>query len=85
MVNDENQRAYFIELKGSDIIRATQQIDKTVDAIIHNFPEYKIFRRIVYRTGSHAIQSKEVINWKKKHGVNYAKIESRQMDDVISE
>lgn len=45
---DKNEsRAYFIELKGSDLIKAIEQIESTIPQIKGDIPEYKINARIV--------------------------------------
>lgn len=48
LVLDKNERiAYFIELKGSDLIKAIKQIESTIPKIKGDIPEYKINARIV--------------------------------------
>ena len=45
---DKNEsRAYFIELKGSDLIKAIEQSESTIPKIKRDIPEYKINARIV--------------------------------------
>ena len=45
--NKEKQGAYFIELKGSDLIKAIEQIESTIPQIKGDIAEYKINARIV--------------------------------------
>ena len=47
LLNCEKKRAYFIELKGSDIIRAIQQIDRSIDQLKGDLSGFAFFARIV--------------------------------------
>lgn len=68
ILNDTDRHAYYIELKGSDIPHAIEQIEATIQMISPSIPDYqKTYRRIVYKTGTHKIQESSVIKWKKKH------------------
>lgn len=68
LLNDETQTSYYIELKGSDLIKAIDQIDTTIGLIAPSIPKYKVQRRIIYRTGTHKIQTRPVLDWKQKYG-----------------
>ena len=82
LLNDDLNTSYYIELKGSDLSKAIEQIESTISMISPSIPEYKIFRRIVYRTGSHKIRESKVILWKKKYGTT-AKISERTLEESI--
>lgn len=82
LLNDTATRSYYIELKGSDLPKAIAQIENTIKLISPSVREYEIFRRIVYRTGSHKIQESAVLKWKAKHGKSVL-IQSRQIQEVI--
>lgn len=83
LLNDTVKTSYYIELKGSDIPKATQQIDSTVALLSPSLPGYKIFRRIVYRSGTHGIYESSVEKWKRDNRGTY-KIERTQIDERIS-
>lgn len=83
LLNDDRKRAYYIELKGSDIRKAMQQIDVSVAMLQPDHPGYTVYRRIVYCSGSHEVQSSEVLRWKAKHGPKLVKIKSRRMEEDI--
>lgn len=53
LLNDDRHTSYYIELKGSDLPKAIEQLEHTISMISPSIPDYKVFRRIVYRTGSH--------------------------------
>lgn len=67
LLNDTAKESYYIELKGSDIPKATQQIDSTVDMVCSSLRGYKIFRRIVYQSGTHKIDEDSVVKWKRRY------------------
>jgi hypothetical protein len=47
LLNCERKQAYFIELKGSDIIHAIEQIDRSIDMLKPSLPEFAVFARVV--------------------------------------
>ncbi len=83
LLNDTARESYYIELKGSDIPKATQQIDDTVDLLCDSLPGYKIFRRIVYKSGTHKIDEDSVIKWKRRHKGSVC-IKHERMEENIS-
>ncbi|MEK5325846.1 hypothetical protein [Aeribacillus sp. FSL M8-0254] len=44
---NEDKRAFFIELKGSDLEKAVQQISKTIEQLHPYLPEYILEGRII--------------------------------------
>ena len=84
LLNDTKKTAYYIELKGSDIPTAIEQVDRSVALLQSSHPKYTIYRRIIYRTGrSHEVNSQEVVRWKAKHGAKTIVITSRQHMDQL--
>ena len=84
LLNDDKKTARYIELKGSDIEKAISQIEKTIEMIHPSIPAYQIYRRIVFRTGSHSVNSRIVTNWKKRYGKNNgAVISERKYEENI--
>ena len=67
LLNDSNQRAYFIELKGSDLTKAISQIEASVAMIAASLPNYSIYKRIIYHTGTKAMQNSDVLKWKMRN------------------
>ncbi|NOU17426.1 MAG: hypothetical protein HOO91_07705 [Bacteroidales bacterium] len=47
LLNCSKEISYFIELKGSDLIKAVEQIDRTIDILHKDFSSYSIHARIV--------------------------------------
>lgn len=63
-LNDTDQAAYYIELKGTDILHAIEQIQETEQEIQHSIKEYTVFRRIIYYSHSHRVTDQRVQKWK---------------------
>jgi hypothetical protein len=47
VVDCEEERAYFVELKGSDFLHAIKQIDATIDRLQADLSGFSIFARVV--------------------------------------
>ena len=71
LLNDSNRRAYYIELKGSDIKKATEQIDASVAMIAASLPGYSVYKRIIYHTGTKTMQNSDVLKWKIRNAGRY--------------
>lgn len=82
LLNDTKKHAYYIELKGSDIPHAIEQIETTIKEISPSIPEYKqIYRRIIYKTGTHKTRESSVTRWKSLH--RYAVVSCRSYTDDL--
>ena len=64
VLNDDKRTAYFIELKGSDITGAIEQIEQTVEKLKRDLLDYDKRLRIVY---SRQVGSGTIAEWKKKN------------------
>lgn len=65
ILNDTDRHAYYIELKGSDILRAIQQIESSI-AEINPSIGYEIHCRVIFRTSTHEVKGAEALRWKRK-------------------
>ena len=82
LLDDTKGNAYYIELKGSDIPHAIEQIESTIrEDFIGRFLSYIVFKRIVYKTGTHKIQESSVIKWKQRN--KNAIIKEKQLSENI--
>ena len=66
LLDDTTHKSYYIELKGSDISTAIEQIESTISLISPSIQDYAILCRIVYRTSTHALSSSNTLKWKVK-------------------
>ena len=82
LLNDEAKRAYYIELKGSDLEKAIQQIEATVQMFQTSLSGYTTYRRIIYFSGTTDIRGSAVQRWKAKH--HTAVIRRRLYSEAIS-
>lgn len=84
LLNDTHLKAYYIELKGSNISKAIDQIENSI-ALIHSaISEYEVFCRIIYHTGrTHMVKSPKVLKWHKRRPGNKAIISERQYEETV--
>lgn len=67
LMNCTKKIAYFIELKGSDLIKAIEQIDQTVDRLSKDIEDYTIEARIVLtRVNTIDLKNSKLIRLEKK-------------------
>ena len=89
VLNDDSLEAYYIELKGSDIIQAIKQVEETKRVLSESLPRYVTFYRIIYKSGSHRIRSSKVNEWKDKcgrdsrTGKQYAIVKCLEYEEII--
>ena len=59
MLNDDKKKAYLIELKGTHILKALQQLEKTEKHLWEHLKTYTLYYGIVYKANTHAIRGSE--------------------------
>lgn len=79
--NQTKTTAYLIELKGSDVNHAVDQIRATIDKFRRILSGYKICPRIVYKNNSHVVYSSKVRLLKKDYVDT--RIENERLQDKI--
>jgi len=75
VLNDDKRAVYFIELKGTDINHAIEQIEKTSEKLKKYLNNYVINMRIIY---SGQVPNSKIIDLRKKHknlNAKYRKLE----------
>ena len=65
--NETKQTAYLIELKGTDLIHAVEQIEATIKKFCIELRSYQIKPRIVYRSNTHGVHQSKVQKFKMKY------------------
>ena len=78
VINDDKLTAYFIELKGTDINGAIEQLKQTVELLKEDLKDYDKKLRIVY---SGKVISGTIAEWKKKN--KNAKAEQGELREDI--
>ena len=67
LLNCEQKQSYFIELKGADINRSIEQIDRSIDILRKNLPDFAFFARIVLsKTPPTSVKNTKLANLEKK-------------------
>lgn len=79
LINDDNSKcdylllnctkevSYFVELKGSDLTKAVEQIDRSIDILHKDFKEYSVEARIVLtRVNTTDLKSTKFIRLERK-------------------
>lgn len=63
LLNDDKRNAYLIELKGTHILKALQQLEETEKKMREDLKSYTVHYRIVYKANTQAIRSSEYIKF----------------------
>lgn len=74
LLNETKRNAYYIELKGSDVIHAIDQVMNTESLLKNQLSSYQSLYRIVYHTGTLGVNSSTINRWKEKCGLTKDKI-----------
>jgi len=86
LLNCEQKQSYFIELKGSDIIRAIEQIDRSIDKLRNELSGFAFFARIVItRANTTALKNTKILKLEKKvKDLNgNLKVKCRLLEEVV--
>jgi len=86
LLNCEKKQSYFIELKGSDIISAVDQIDKSIDLLKNKLPGFSFFARIVLtRVNTHDLRDPRLEKLERKVNTlnGDLKKQSRFLEDIV--
>ena len=85
LLNCSKNESFFIELKGSDLIRAVEQIDRSVDLLLNSISDFSINARIVLtRVNTTDLRNTKYLKFERKIqrlGGNLKK-QSRQMTEI---
>ena len=69
VLNDEKKTAYFIELKGSKVLHAIEQIEETAKRFRPCLHGYQFYYHIVFSgSGTHSVNKAAYLRWKLKCG-----------------
>lgn len=67
LLNCTKEVSFFVELKGSDLIKAVEQIDRSIDILHKDFKEYSVEARIVLtRVNTTDLKSTKLIRLESK-------------------
>lgn len=84
LINDTRKKAYFIELKGSQVDKAIDQLEAGEQKCRSELIGYQLFYRIVCsKAKTHQIQNTKFRRFKEKH-VNCFQMKENYMEEVLS-
>lgn len=67
LLNCTQQKSYFIELKGSDLLKAIAQIERSIEVLHSHFQNFAVEARIVLtRTNTTDLKSTKLVKFEKK-------------------
>lgn len=85
VLNDDKKKAFFIELKGSDVSSAIPQLEGALNKVKNEILDYKIYFRIISsKTKTHEVRDSKVIAFKKKYGSNSLVIKTQLYEEDIN-
>ena len=67
-MNQDKKSAYLIELKGSNILYAMDQVISAEKLLKGDLSTYSIFYRIIYRSRTQEVRKSRIIRWREKEG-----------------
>ncbi|WP_347068799.1 hypothetical protein [Flavobacterium sp. WV_118_3] len=85
LLNCDKKESYFVELKGSDLIKAVEQIDRSIDLLHSKFKDFSVNGRIVLtRVNTTDLKNSKLIRLEQKiKRLNgNLKKQNRQMTEV---
>lgn len=82
LINETEQIAYLIELKGSDLSRAAQQLEVTEQVLHSQLPQTRCYRIVASKCKTQEIESTEFRKYRHKWGKNLV-YKTLQMEEQI--
>lgn len=65
--NETTHKLYLIELKGTHVLKAIEQIESTISLFNDEFSGYIICPRIIYKSNSHSVNTSKQRKFKSKY------------------
>lgn len=67
VTNDSKKDAYLIELKGTNILAAIEQLETSYRLLFSSFSDYQMHFRIISKSNTHAVHSSAFLKFRLKH------------------
>lgn len=85
--NRDKKTAYLIELKGSNVLHAMEQVLSAEKLLKDDLKDYQVFYRIIYRTRTQEVRQSRIVRWKercgKRKGVPVAILKEKIIEEDI--
>lgn len=86
-MNQDKKSAYLIELKGSNVLHAMDQVLSAENLLKEDLVGYSVFYRIIYRSRTQEVRKSRIIRWKekegKRNGIPVVIIKEKQLEELI--
>lgn len=86
-MNQDKKSAYLIELKGSNILHAMDQVLSAENLLKEDLVGYSVFYRIIYRSRTQEVRKSRIIRWKekegKRNGIPVVILKEKQLEELI--
>ena len=87
VMNQDKKSAYLIELKGSNVLHAMDQVQSSARLLQDDLADCDVFYRIIYRSRTQEVRQSRIIRWKekmgKKNGVPVVILKEKQYEETI--
>ncbi len=86
-MNQDKKSAYLIELKGSNILHAMDQVLSAENLLKEDLVGYSVFYRIIYRSRTQEVRKSRIIRWKekegKRNGISVVILKEKHLEEII--
>lgn len=86
-MNQDKKSAYLIELKGSNVLHAMDQVLSSAGLLQDDLSDCDVFYRIIYRSRTQEVRQSRIIRWKekmgKKNGIAVVILKEKQYEEPI--
>lgn len=86
-MNQDKKSAYLIELKGSNILHAMDQVLSAENLLKEDLVGYSVFYRIIYRSRPQEVRKSRIIRWKekegKRNGISVVILKEKHLEEII--
>ena len=86
-MNQDKKSAYLIELKGSNILHAMDQVLSAENLLKEDLIGYSVFYRIIYRSRTQEVRKSRIIRWKekegKRNGISVVILKEKHLEEII--
>ena len=76
-MNQDKKSAYPIELKGSNVLHAMDQVLSSARLLQDDLSDCDVLYRIIYRSRTQEVRQSRIIRWKEKMGNSSLQLLSR--------
>uniref|UniRef100_UPI004025C330 hypothetical protein n=1 Tax=Dialister sp. TaxID=1955814 RepID=UPI004025C330 len=87
VMNQDKKSAYLIELKGSNILHAMDQVLSAENLLKEDLVGYSVFYRIIYRSRTQEVRKSRIIRWKekegKRNGISVVILKEKHLEEII--